>query len=156
MVSVLDRRFNGGGVEPKRLNRHTEAIRVQRPMSTSRKARRVGNGSLVNCTKLDAKPGPPYSIMTLIQLYILAALGLASVGEYTAPHYARGVMEQVSRNRDMPVVPCMVASPTIPIGEWVWVWGPNTHTLRHCRVTDTSMPADRARHIRHAARGVGA
>ena len=48
----------------------------------------------------------------------------------------------------MPVVPCMVASPTLPIGSWIWIWGPNTHTLRHCRVTDTSEDRDRARHIR--------
>jgi len=43
-------------------------------------------------------------------------------------------------------VPCMIASPTLPIGTWVYVAG--NGALRHCRATDTSAPADRARHIR--------
>jgi hypothetical protein len=87
--------------------------------------------------------------MALIKLYILLGLcSCGSAGDYLSPHYDKGVMELVSRNRDMPVVPCMIASPTIPIGEWVWVWGRNTKVLRHCRITDTSEARDKARHIR--------
>src|SRR5512138_1361196 len=57
-------------------------------------------------------------------------------------------MERVSRNRDLPIVGCMVSSPRYPIGTWVWVWGSNTQTLLRCRVTDISHPRDRARHLR--------
>jgi hypothetical protein len=86
--------------------------------------------------------------MVLIRLYILLGLMGGTVGEYVSPHYAKGVMERVARNRDMPIVPCMIASPTIPIGSWVWVYGRNTGVLRWCRVTDTSAKRDKARHIR--------
>ena len=68
------------------------------------------------------------------------------VQEAFAARYDPGVMEGGARNRDMPIVGCMLASPTIPIGEWVYVAG--NGALRYCRVTDTSQPADRARHIR--------
>jgi hypothetical protein len=86
--------------------------------------------------------------MALIRLYILLGLMGGTVGEYTSPYYAKGVMERVARNRDMPIVPCMIASPTIPIGSWVWVYGRNTGVVRECRVTDTSAQKDRARHIK--------
>ena len=88
-------------------------------------------------------------LMTLIKLYIvLCLLGTVTTEHAYAPHYAKGVMERVSHNRNMPVVPCMIASPTLPIGAWVWVYGKGTGALQHCRVTDTSAPRDKARHIR--------
>ena len=65
-----------------------------------------------------------------------------------APHYARGVMARVSANRDMPPVACMVSSAQYAIGDWLWIYGVRTDTLLHCRVTDTSHPRDKARHLR--------
>lgn len=65
-----------------------------------------------------------------------------------AVRYNPGVMERVSRNRKLPVVDCMLAHPTLKIGAWAWVEGQKTDVRRRCRVTDTSHPRDRARHIR--------
>lgn len=65
-----------------------------------------------------------------------------------AAHYAPGVMERVSRVRGLPQAGCMIASPTEPIGTWVRVRGLRTGATRLCRVTDTSAPQDRLRHIR--------
>lgn len=61
--------------------------------------------------------------------------------------YSPGVMERVSERRGMPIVPCMVASPTHTLGTWLTIEGPTGARLR-CRVTDVSAPKDRARHIR--------
>ena len=57
-------------------------------------------------------------------------------------------MARVSANRDLPQVACMVSSPTLPLGSWVWVYGVRTDTLLRCRVTDVSQPRDKARHLR--------
>jgi hypothetical protein len=84
----------------------------------------------------------------LIRLYVLLYLLGGSVQEGWAPRYSPGVMERVSRNRDLPIVSCMVSSPTLAVGSWVYIWGRNTHTLRYCRITDVSGPKDKARHIR--------
>jgi hypothetical protein len=65
-----------------------------------------------------------------------------------AAHYNEGLMETVSRNRDIPVVPCMVAIPDRPIGAMVVVIGWNTGRVEVCRTTDTSQPVDKARHLR--------
>jgi hypothetical protein len=65
-----------------------------------------------------------------------------------APRYAKGVMERVSRNRDLPLVGCMVSSPYYEVGTRVIVYGSNTDRALSCRVTDVSAPKDRARHIR--------
>jgi hypothetical protein len=70
------------------------------------------------------------------------------VHEGFAPRYSPGVMERVSRNRDMPIADCMVSSPRYPLGTMLWVYGANTDTLLHCRVTDVSHPRDRTRHLR--------
>lgn len=84
----------------------------------------------------------------LVELYIaLALLGGEEMAGY-APRYSPGVMERVSRVRDLPTVECMVSSPYYPIGTWVWVWGRNTNALERCRVTDVSQTRDRDRHIR--------
>ena len=84
----------------------------------------------------------------LVELYILLALlGGDEMAGY-APRYAPGVMERVSRVRDLPAVECMVSSPYYSIGTWVWVWGRNTNALERCRVTDVSAAKDRERHIR--------
>lgn len=85
---------------------------------------------------------------SLIRLYILIGLLGGVVMERTAARYDPGGMERVAHNRDLPVVSCMIAAPTLEIGEWVYVWGKNTGVLRWCRVTDTSQPWDKARHIR--------
>lgn len=57
-------------------------------------------------------------------------------------------MEQVSRTRSLPIADCMVAIPDRPIGAMVVVVGRNTGRVEVCRTTDTSQPADRARHLR--------
>lgn len=84
----------------------------------------------------------------LYALLVFVALHGGVVQEGYAPHYAKGVMERVARNRDMPIVDCMVSSPVYPIGTWVWVAGLNTGAVEHCRITDVSAPKDKARHIR--------
>lgn len=85
---------------------------------------------------------------TLARLLIAVALCHGTVMEGYAPRYSPGVMERVSRNRDMPLVGCMVSSPYYPIGTWVIVYGVNTDRAIRCRVTDVSAPKDRDRHIR--------
>lgn len=86
--------------------------------------------------------------MTLIRLLVLAALMGWDVQEGYAPRYSKNLMEQVARNRDMPIVGCMISSPTLPLGSWAYVYGKRTHVLRYCRITDTSAPKDKQRHIR--------
>ena len=49
----------------------------------------------------------------------------------------------------MPVVDCMISSPTKKLGTWVYVRGKNTGKTLYCRVTDVSAPKDKARHIRN-------
>ena len=83
-----------------------------------------------------------------MRLLILAALNGWNVQEGYAPRYAPGVMEQVARNRDMPRVSCMISSPKLPLGSWVYVWGVRSRVLRYCRITDVSAPRDAQRHIR--------
>ena len=84
----------------------------------------------------------------LIQLYILLALhGGESMDGY-APRYAKGVMERVVKNRDLPYAACNVSSAYYGIGTEVWVVSWNTHQVRRCRVADVSGPADVARHRR--------
>lgn len=83
-------------------------------------------------------------------LVVQAALALAlGAGSYDgiAAHYAPGVMERVSLNRGMPIVECMIASPRHTIGQWVIVEGVNTGRRLRCRVTDTSQPQDKTRHL---------
>lgn len=87
--------------------------------------------------------------MGLIAQAVLAfALGVSGWTEGRATLYAPGKMERVAAYRSMSVVPCMVAHPTQPIGSWLLVIGQQTGTRLTCRVTDTSQPWDRARHIR--------
>jgi hypothetical protein len=68
--------------------------------------------------------------------------------EGIAAHYDPGLMERVSRNRHMPIVGCMFASPLWKMGSWWRITGVKTGKTLLCRTTDTSMPKDRARHIR--------
>lgn len=65
-----------------------------------------------------------------------------------SPHYAKNVMEQVARNRDMQPAACMVSRPRGPIGGWVWVYGHKTGTLLRCKIVDVSHPRDLGRHER--------
>lgn len=63
-----------------------------------------------------------------------------------AVRYDPGVFGEVARNRGMTVVACMVAHHSLPLGTWIEVEGPAGKDI--ARVTDTSAPADRGRHIR--------
>lgn len=75
-----------------------------------------------------------------------------------AAHYGKGVMENVSRNRNLPLVGCMVSSPTLDIGTWVWIRSVRNGKWMRCRVTDASgrevkcrngkCETDQQRHIR--------
>lgn len=60
-----------------------------------------------------------------------------------AAHYRPGLMERVSRNRGLPVVGCMVASPYHRIGTWLTVTSAKRNKTLHCRVTDVPHPRDR-------------
>jgi hypothetical protein len=84
----------------------------------------------------------------LIRLIIAFLLsdGLSQRGY--APRYNPGVMQRVSRIRHMPIVPCMISSPTLPLGTMVTVYGENTFVSLDCRVTDVSAVKDKQRHIR--------
>lgn len=64
-----------------------------------------------------------------------------------AARYDPGVMERVADNRGMTRERCMIASPFHSIGTWVAVEGVRTGRRRLCRVTDTSAPKDKARHV---------
>ncbi len=75
-------------------------------------------------------------------------MGFGSQSGYAA-RYAPGVMDRVAVNRGMPSVGCMISSPLYPIGEWVYVYGKVTGERLKCRITDTSAPKDKARHIRN-------
>lgn len=83
---------------------------------------------------------------------IAKALLILAVGQFGEWHgafavrYDPGVFARVSRNRGLPIVACMVAHPTLPIGTWIEVDGPAGR--ERARITDTSAPADKARHIR--------
>lgn len=63
-----------------------------------------------------------------------------------ASHYNIGLMEKVSRNRNMQIVECMVSSPYYEIGDWLLIT--SSHYIQICRKTDTSHPNDKARHIK--------
>ncbi len=65
-----------------------------------------------------------------------------------APRYSKNVMERVADNRGLARTRCMISSPIHPVGTWLMVYGPNTHTLLRCKVVDVSAPKDKARHIR--------
>lgn len=65
-----------------------------------------------------------------------------------APHYGIGVMDNVARNRNLPIVKCMVSSPNLDIGTWVKVKSLKNNKELICRVTDQSAPKDRKRHIK--------
>jgi hypothetical protein len=84
----------------------------------------------------------------LYRLLIAASLLGGEVHAGYAPRYSPGVMERVARVRDLAPVDCMVSSPRYEVGAWIWVYGANTGTLLHCRVTDVSQTRDRARHLR--------
>lgn len=84
----------------------------------------------------------------LYALLLWVALHGGDIHSGYAPRYSPGVMERVSRNRDLPLAGCMVSSPYWPIGTMIVVYGWNTDRLELCRVTDVSADKDRARHLR--------
>jgi hypothetical protein len=65
-----------------------------------------------------------------------------------AAHYRPGLMAKVSRNRGLPVVSCMVASPFHRVGTWLTVTSRKNGRSLRCRVTDVPHPRDRARIVR--------
>lgn len=81
--------------------------------------------------------------MTRIALAVLLSVSLAAPAQRSgyAARYRAGLMQQVSRNRGLPIVRCMVASPYHPIGTWVTV--SSKYGSRRCRVTDVPHPKDR-------------
>jgi len=81
--------------------------------------------------------------MGLASAVLVLALGFWHPAN--AVRYDPGVFGQVARNRGMPIVVCMVAHPTLEIGTWIEVEGPAG--TADARVTDTSAPEDRQRHI---------
>ena len=82
----------------------------------------------------------------IVKLALALALGVGGERAW-AVRYAPGVMERVSRTRGLPIVGCMIAHPRMPIGSWLYISGIRTKASLWCRVTDTSQPQDRARHI---------
>lgn len=82
-----------------------------------------------------------------VKLALLLSMGASGWTEGRATMYAPGLMERVAANRGMRTAPCMVAHPQVPIGEWLIIRGSSGLILR-CRVTDTSQPQHRARHIK--------
>ena len=61
----------------------------------------------------------------------------------SAAHYRPNLMEQVSRNRGLPVVDCMVAvTSDHRIGAWVTVTSHVTGYAERCRITDVCAPRD--------------
>ena len=82
-------------------------------------------------------------------LYLSVGAGMTARTAYEAlqsrsgyaAHYRPGLFEQVSRNRGLPVVSCMVAA-DLPIGRWVTVRSGVTDEVRACRVTDVCRPRD--------------
>lgn len=89
-----------------------------------------------------------WALETLYRLLLVVALQGGDVTTGWAPHYAKGVMERVARNRDMQPVACMVSRPRGPLGGWVWVYGERTGVLLHCQIVDVSHPRDLKRHER--------
>ena len=83
-----------------------------------------------------------------MRLLSLVAFMGGEVQSGYAPHYSEGLMERLARSRDMASVPCMISSPVYRLGTWVYVYSPKTKALRYCRVTDTSHPKDRERHLK--------
>ena len=61
--------------------------------------------------------------------------------------YAEHVMHEVAERRGLPVADCMIAYDRAALGSFVWVRG-QTGRLLWCQVTDSSAPADKARHLR--------
>lgn len=79
---------------------------------------------------------------------LLLAMGVGYVHDGYAARYNPGVMKMVAENRGLSIESCMISSPLYNIGEWVYVYGEVTNVRLYCRVTDTSAPQDRKRHIR--------
>lgn len=58
-----------------------------------------------------------------------------------AAHYRPNLMEQVSRNRGLPIVDCMVAAEG-RIGRWLEVRSLLNGNVESCRITDVCAPRD--------------
>lgn len=86
---------------------------------------------------------------------ILLVLAIILIPDYPSSHattYDVDLMEQVSRNRELPIVNCMVSSPfhNKSVGRaWLFVISRTTGKMRLCRVTDTSQQVDIRRHQRN-------
>ena len=80
---------------------------------------------------------PPDPVPTVIRSYAGFAAG-----------YSPGLMGRVARNRQMPLVDCMVSSDLAKIGTWLIVISDLDGEQRLCRVTDQSAGVDLRRHLR--------
>lgn len=100
--------------------------------------------------------------MALASAALILALGVGAEPwhPHITAHYSPGVMERVVRVRNrqgynLPLSPCYIASPTIPIGARVQVKGLNTGKTYICVVADTSRPEHRRGHIKRKLIEVG-
>lgn len=84
--------------------------------------------------------------MTGAVIAAVIALGMQTHTGY-AVHYSPNLMEQVSHNRGMEIVPCMISSPRYELNQWLYVYGHNTGKTLLCRTTDVSHPKDKPRHL---------
>lgn len=90
------------------------------------------------------------TLLTCVTLFVtLVAPSSAHIGY--ASIYDRGVMGRVARNRDLPIVGCMIASPLVSkdtdIGRWVTVVSLVTSERVKCRVTDVVRQRDMVAHM---------
>jgi hypothetical protein len=83
------------------------------------------------------------------KLAVVWGMGMGSMGwsGHIAAHYAPGVFVRVEMVRGLPHAACNFASPTHPIGAWRSVEGVRTGVRLRCRVSDTSQPEHRRRHL---------
>jgi hypothetical protein len=83
------------------------------------------------------------------KLAVVLGMGMGSMNwsDHIAAHYAPGVFLRVEIARGLPHATCNFASPTLAIGAWRWIEGVRTGVRLRCRVSDTSQPQHRGRHL---------
>lgn len=85
-------------------------------------------------------------LLALLLALLLPPVVAAHPQRGYAAYYRPGLMERVSRNRGLPLVGCMIASPYERIGTWLTVR--SAKGVRRCRVTDVPQPRDRSAILR--------
>lgn len=78
----------------------------------------------------------------LIRIILATSIAVQMYSGYAA-HYRPELMQEVSYNRSMPVVDCMIASPYESLGTWLIVRSRYNGAWSWCRVTDIAHPDDR-------------